>query len=308
MPRTAVSFAVVASALSSDPREAPRVARSAGFAGLLVDAYSSAVNLPELTASGRREFRHVLASQGQQLVGLRFDFGPRGLRPGADIDRAVARLDHVMESAAGLGAPLVCAELGPLPQPPVEARPPTPKVTPERAGLILLPEGLSGPAPTPNAPAAPPGDLTFASQVDAALADLGRRADRYGVTVAFRTDLAGFAALERALRAAACPSFGVDLDPVAVLRDEWGVDEILSRLGNLVRHVRGRDAVAGTGGRARPAVVGAGSTDWGELLADLDAAGYGGWLTLDPVELTDRVAAAEAGLRHVRGFSETPRV
>lgn len=299
MPSGTFPFAVVASALSSDPREAPRLARPAGFAGLLFDAHSPALNVPDLTATGRREFRHVLSAQDQRLVGLRFDLGPRGLGPGADVDRAVERLDRVMEAAKGLGSPLVCVELGPLPQPPPEAKPPGPKVKPEEAGLILLPDLVAEPPPVEAAPAKAP-DPSFVSQVDAALTELGRRADRYGVTVAFRAELASFAALARALDAARCPWFGVDLDPVAVLRDEWTVDEILSRLGALVRHVRGRDAVGGAGGRTRPAVVGAGGANWGELLADLDAAGYGGWVTLDPVDLTDRAAAAEAGLRHLR--------
>lgn len=300
MPRSTFSFAVVASALSSDPREAPRLARPAGFAGLLFDAYSTALNIPDLSASGRREFRHVLSGQNQRLVGLRFDFGPKGLGPGADVDRAVSRLDRVMEAAAGLGAPLVCAELGPLPRPAPEAKPAKPRVTPEQAGFIFLPEAVTAPKPEETAPPAPPPDRAFVSQVDAALAELGRRADRYNVVVAFRSELASFAALERALRAAACPWFGVDLDPVAVLRDEWTGDEVLSRLGNVVRHVRGRDAIGGAGGRTRAAVVGQGNTNWGELLADLDSAGYGGWVTLDPIDLTDRAAAAEAGLKHLR--------
>jgi sugar phosphate isomerase/epimerase len=166
--------------------------------------------------------------------------------------------------------------------------------------LILLPDSVGSPKPAEATPAPPPPDPAFVSQVDGALAELGRRADRYNVVVAFRSELSGFAALERALRAAACPWFGVDLDPVAVLRDEWEADEILSRLGNVVRHVRGRDAIGGAGGRTRAAVVGQGNTEWGQLLADLDSAGYGGWVTVDPVDLTDRARAAEAGLKHLR--------
>jgi sugar phosphate isomerase/epimerase len=139
------------------------------------------------------------------------------------------------------------------------------------------------------------------AQVDAALAELGGRADRLGVTIAFRSDLASLAALERALSAAACPWFGIDLDPVALLRDEWTADEAFSRLGTLVRHVRGRDAVLGADRRTRPAVIGQGSTNWGELLADLDSAGYRGWITIDPLELPDRARAAGAGASYLRG-------
>ncbi|MDB5172196.1 MAG: hypothetical protein JWN51_969, partial [Phycisphaerales bacterium] len=135
-----------------------------------------------------------------------------------------------------------------------------------------------------------------------ALSEIGRLADRYSVVVAFRSDLASLAALERAVAQAACPWFGIDFDPVAVLRDEWEMDETFSRLGALVRHVRGRDAVKGADRRTRPAVVGQGDTDWGTLLANLDAADYHGWITIDPTELPDRNAGAVAGRKHIAIF------
>jgi sugar phosphate isomerase/epimerase len=294
MPKPSLSLGVVAAAVSQDPRSAARVSRAAGFSGLQFDAYSSAINIPDLSASGRREFRQVLSSQDQQLVALRWELGPRGLRPGTDADQAIASLDRVMEAAAGLMAPLVCVDLGPLPEPPPAAKP-KPKVTPQQAGMILLPTGFGKTldAAEEDAGEKPPApDPAFISQVDAVLAELGRRADRYGATVAFRSDLASYAALERTLRLAGCPWFGVDLDPVAVLRDAWDVDEVFSRLGPLVRHVRGRDATRGADRRTKPAIVGAGNTDWQKLLSNLDEAGYCGWITVDPIELSDRAGAA----------------
>src|SRR5687768_2977594 len=248
MPTEKLSVAVVAPALSSDPREATLLSRRAGFSGLQFDAYSAALDLPSLSGSGRREFLHVLSGQDQRLVGLRYDLGSKGLGPGADVDRALAKLEEVMELAAGMMAPLVCVDAGRLPEPPTEESP-KPKVAPDQAGLILLPTSAEvekvraqrEDAARPRAAA----DAAFVSQVDAALADLGGRADRYGVTLAFRSDLSSLAALDRALRAARCPWFGVDLDPVGILRDDWDADEVFSRLGGLVRHVRGRDAVGG---------------------------------------------------------------
>ncbi|MGD0138778.1 MAG: TIM barrel protein [Tepidisphaeraceae bacterium] len=140
-----------------------------------------------------------------------------------------------------------------------------------------------------------PGPIPTDQVVDAALSELGRRADRHGVTIAFRGELAAFAALDRALKTAACPWFGLDLDPVAILKDDWSMDEIFSRLGGQIRHVRARDALAGPDHRTKPAVIGTGSVNWPRLLSDLDAAGYHGWITLDPVELPNRRAAATAG-------------
>ena len=145
-----------------------------------------------------------------------------------------------------------------------------------------------------------PTETAAAAVLDSALAELGRRADRHGVVVAFRSELAGFAAIDRAMKSAACPWFGVDLDPVAILIDEWSADEIFSRLGGLIRHVRGRDAIAGADRRTKPAAVGSGSVDWRRLLGDLEGAGYRGWITIDPIDLPNRSAAAKAGLAALR--------
>ena len=295
MPNDRLKLAVVASALSQDPRVVPIRAREAGFRGVLFDAYAPALNVPDLAASGRREFRQFLSAQDRQLVGLQWDVGPKGFGPGADVDQALARLDRIMEAAAGLLSPLVCVEVGPLPEPP-PAEQTKPQVTPGQAGLILLPTagdiGKLAAPPEPPQRVAPPPDPALLSQVDGALSEAGRRADRYGVAVAFRSELASFAALERALRKASCPWFGVDLDPVMMLRDEWDADAIFSRLGSLVRHVRGRDATRGASHRTKPAVLGKGNVNWGETLANLDASDYSGWITVDPLELPDRVAAA----------------
>ena len=269
-----------------------------GFAGLQFDAASGALDLTSLSGSGRREFRGLLTSGDQQLVGLRLDLGAKGFGLGADVDRQLSRVERVMEAAAGLAAPLICMDLGPLPPAPRQPKPPS-KLTQQQAGLILLPE----PAPLPSAPEEPaprPVDPIFVEQVNAAMVELGRRADRYSVVLAFRSELASFASLWQVLRQAGCPWFGVDLDPVALLPDEWELDDVFSRLGPLIRHVRGRDAVVGAEHRTKPAPIGQGGVPWKQILANLDEAGYHGWITVDPVDLTDRIAAAAAAVSHLQ--------
>jgi sugar phosphate isomerase/epimerase len=233
----------------------------------------------------------MLSSQQVELVGLRADLGAKGLAPGADVERILDQLDRAMESAAGLQAPMMCVDLGPLAEP-AAAEKPRPAITPEQAGLIILPTVTPAPA-APSAP--PPVDDKLMSSVNAALLELCSRADRYNVTLALRSSLASFAALQHATRSARCPWFGIDLDPVSMLTDNWTADEIFSALGPQVRHVRARDAELGADRRTKPAVIGQGSFEWAALLTRLDESGYRGWITVDPVELTDRRAAATAG-------------
>jgi sugar phosphate isomerase/epimerase len=290
-------IAATADTFSPDARDAARLAREAGFGGLLFDAYSNVLSIPDLSHTGRREFRHVLSSHELELVGLQGDLGPKGLGPGADLDRAIDRIDRAMEAAAGLASRLICLDVGPLAEP---ARPEIlkPVITPEQAGLLILPTSAS-PARAPAGPAAPV-DQALLDSVNSALTQIGIRADRYGVTMAFRSSLASFAALGNAVTCARCPWFGVDLDPVAMLCDDWDADEFFSHLGYLIRHVRARDAVRGADRRTKPTVIGAGSVEWDALLARLDQSGYHGWITIDPVELSDRAEAARHGLERFR--------
>jgi len=66
--------------------------------------------------------------------------------------------------------------------------------------------------------------------------------------------------------------------------------------------VRGRDAVGGAERRTKSAIVGQGSVEWEVLLANLDQAGYHGWVTIDPADLTDRASAARSGLKYLKSL------
>src|SRR5438270_537776 len=97
-----LKFSVVAAALTDEPRRAASLSREAGFAGVLFDAYGSTLRLPDLSATGRREFLRILANESQQLVGLQGDLGPKGFGPGADVDRLIHGVEGAMEAARAL--------------------------------------------------------------------------------------------------------------------------------------------------------------------------------------------------------------
>src|SRR5690348_16521945 len=121
---------ILASALSPDLRDAARLARTNGFAGVQIDAVSPSLDVTTLSQTGRRELRHVFSSNDEQLVGLRADAGAKGFGPGADIDRILFRAEKIFDAAKGLGAPLVCIDAGPLPEP-EHAVPPPPRISPQ---------------------------------------------------------------------------------------------------------------------------------------------------------------------------------
>jgi len=298
MAKSQPQLGVVACALDAEPRSAFQLARRAGFAGVQLQWRSKQLDLTTLSNTGRRELRALLRSSDLGLVGVRIDLGGRGIGPDADVDAVLARLDEVMQAAAGLAAPLICVDLGPLPAPTMPLAP-RPSISPQEGGLLIIPS--PAPVAAPVRIAQDP-DPALAPGIDRALAELGERADRYSIAVAFRSELAGFDALHRALRAADCAWFGIDLDPVAILRDDWTIDEIFSRLGTMIRHVRGRDAILGTDRRTKPSVIRRGSVQWDQLLHRLDEADYHGWITLDPLDLPDPAAAALSGAASLRNL------
>ncbi len=293
-------IAVTAAALSADPRQAAAAARKIGIRGVLFDAVSPAFSVPDLSQTGRREFRQMLSANECELVGLRVDLGPKGLSSKSDVDQQLRRIEKAMEAAQGLNTPQLCIDLGPLPTP-SRSQSITPKVSPELAGLIIIPTPSDVAPPEPDE-SQTPADVAYITHLDPIMIELGQRADRMGVMIAFRSELSSVAALERAILAARCPWFGVDIDPVALLRDSMDYDDFFSRVGPVAQHVRARDANAGSGHRTQPTVVGFGGVNWPHLLANLESTGFRGWITLDPVELQNRMAGAVEGAQYLRGL------
>jgi sugar phosphate isomerase/epimerase len=290
-------IAVVAAAFSDDPRILPELARSAGFAGVLFDAIGPSLRFDELSATGRRDFGRHLAGHGIALVGLQCQLGRDGLGRGADVDRILSEMRRLMEAARDIASPLICLDLGPLPAAPKPAAASKPTVTKESAGRIILPDIAAAPSEAP-AGDQPSADPASDAQVLAALSEIGSLADRMRRVVAMRATQATIDSLGYWLARVSCPWFGVDLDPVALLGEPSDGQAAFSRIGPLVRHVRGRDAVRGAG-QHKSSIVGHGDVGWPRLLTLLDEAGYSGWITIDPMDLREREAGAIAGLKQL---------
>lgn len=291
MEKFVVSVALAA--FGPDPRAGVRRARAAGAQGVLIPA-RGAVDVTTQSTTGLAELRRVVTGSGMALVGLQHDLPREGLSVGKNVDRSIDELGQVFAAAAEMGRAMVCVDVGALPTcaaPPVAK----PVVTPEMAGLLILPETPS-PAPVETPPQQSAADREAEARVDSALSEIGTRADRYGVIVAMRSQLSTIASLDRAIARAGCPWFGVDLDPVSILADEWSRDEILSRLGKHLHHVRGRDAARGFGKQVQPVLLGEGKADWRTLATSLEQSGYHGPITVDPQGLPDPALASELGI------------
>lgn len=297
MSTFSLQFATVARVFGDDLRQSVVQSRSAGFEGLAIDAITRSLDLTALSTTGYRELRHVFSAQNQRPVTLRAETGPDGLGPKADVDRVLDRADGVLRAAAALGIGTVCLDLGRLPPAPKPVKKKA-DVTPAMAGFLILPDPVAA-EPEPE-PAAVKVDPAVIAHWQRALAALGEIADRYGVMLALSGSLSPLASLATRLREVACLWFGVDFDTSSLLRDDWSADELFDAVGPLIRHVRARDAVAGEGGRSKPAVIGRGDVQWRTTLELLDAAGYHAAMTIDSTDLPDPAAAAVAGLKQLK--------
>ena len=91
MENSARQLAIIAAALDTDARRAVASARKLGFTGIEFDAISPQLDLTQLSQTGRRDFRGLLATQNQSLVALRVDAGPKGFSAAAAHPPAMTR-------------------------------------------------------------------------------------------------------------------------------------------------------------------------------------------------------------------------
>lgn len=316
----ALKLGVVATAMG-EPAELSEVVRrsaEAGFDGVQLPVLAPGLSLPELSRSGLREVARIVTARELAVFSLGTTTGrgeKGGLRAGADVDKILFHLDRSLRTAADLtaltGEPCVlCVDAGELPVLATAEPPKAKPVDPLLLGALVLPSPaetarLAGPATTPRPAVPSPADPAFEANVATVFGEAGNLADKYGVPLAWRSELGTLADLQAAITRAACPLFGVDLDPVAALRDGWDVSTMLERFaggGGMggVLHVRLRDALRGGGGRTQPAAVGEGHAGVRELLSALRDAAFAGPVVVDPTELPHRESAARQAAGVVR--------
>jgi len=252
----------------------------------------------DLSASGQREFRHILSSHELALNAIHVALSGKAFMPGGDIDRALDRTQSAMTHARELGAQSVVVDLGPLPR--ERPGPPRPVIKPEQLGLLILPD----PPKVELAPQADaPVDLAAMSHFDSAMVELGRRADRLSVVIVLRSTLSPVSSLADAIRRVDCPWFFACCEPANLLAQGTDFTDAFNLIGPRVRHVLAHDVVLGEAGRTKPALLGRGDVPWRQLIELLRDADYSGPLTIDPTELPDRALATRTAIAQLRAYT-----
>lgn len=301
MTRLNPTIAALASSLAPDLRRAADDARTLGFDGLTLEP--SRLDESARSRSGQRELAHIVASRGLKLAAIKHALPPRSLLDSSLADRALGETLRTIELAAGLRAGVLALDVGSLPDVADQPREPAQPSSLD-AGLLILPsreetERYGNAAPRSSRRSPSPGNMQLvAGFVD----ELSRCADRFGVKVALGSSLARLDSLQQALNGISLPLVGLDLDPSALLSDAWTPDDAFERFDGRVLHVRGRDALLGQGGRSRPAIIGDGDVNWGNVIATLHDADCRATITIDPAELTDPRQGAIVGLKHLRSL------
>jgi sugar phosphate isomerase/epimerase len=288
-----MQFSLLIHAISMDQRTTLRDIRLAGF---------SAVELPlsaipaDLSASGQREFRHLISSHELSLNAIHLSFPGKGFMPGGDVDRLLDRTQQLLHTARDLGAKQVVIDLGPLPR--VSNALAKKPIDPAHLGLLILPD----PPKVEVVSNDPPVDESATSFFDAAMIELGRRCDRMGVATVLRSSLSPVSGLAGAMKRAGCPWFFACCDPSALCVEGIDFHDAFNLIGPHISHVLAVDVIKGEGGRTKPAMIGRGDVPWRQLLSLLRDADYKGLLTIDPTELPDRALASRTGIAQLKAY------
>jgi len=228
-------------------RERIQEAARLGAKGIVVDAIGE-LSPARLSDTGRRDLRHVLRTAELKLIALHLPTKrPFDMLEGFE-DR-LAKADAAFELAYDLGARLVLARVGAVPDASQEER---------RAAF------------------------------EHALGELGLRADRRGVRLAIETGPDSGETLQAWFEQAERGGLAVSLDPGALLQHGHDPIAATVALGEVVAHAYARDGTGGHRPTRTPNPRGFGFApgvlDWDEYLGALEEIRYAGFLTIWPDE------------------------
>jgi L-ribulose-5-phosphate 3-epimerase len=234
-----------------------------GASGVQVDAAGD-LRPDRLTATGRRELRHLLRSHNLEFAALNCPLR-RGLDTAEDQQGRIDRVRQVLSLSFDLGPRVAVVQCPKLPDDPATPR------------ALMLREGLT---------------------------DLGRHADRVGATLALEIGLDPPEKVRDYLDSFDTGGLAVNYDPANLLTHGHDPAAGVAVLGRRIVHTHARDARLATVSRTAAEVpVGAGDIDWMVYLAALEAVEYRGFLTVERESGSDRARDVAAGVAFLRRFT-----
>jgi L-ribulose-5-phosphate 3-epimerase len=234
-----------------------------GAEGIQVDAVGD-LNPDTLGETGRREFRNLLRSSGQELIALRVPLR-RGLDVAEHLQPRLELVRKTMQFAFDLGARKVVVPFPRLPDDEVSPR------------AALLRESLM---------------------------NLGPFGDRVGTVLALEIGYDSAAKVRDYLATFDTGSLKVTYDPANMLFHGHDPLTNLTPLAGMVAHVHARDArIASVSSGMQEVPLGAGDVEWMAFVATLQVIEYSGFLAVKRDAGENKLADVANGVKFLRRFT-----
>ena len=233
-------------------RRALAAAASLGATAVQLDGRSD-IRLSELTETGIRQLRKMVADFDMQIASIRFQTR-RGYDCAEGLSRRIDATKQAMSVAYRLGAPLVVNQIGTVPQQPEE---------PQYAALAAV------------------------------ISDLGRHGAQVGSVLAAETGTESGASLAGLLAADENAFVAAALNPGKLIINRFSVEEAVRELSDRIRVVIASDAVLDlAAGRGIQVALGQGTADYPAIIAGLGNRGFNGYFVVGDEDANPRSAAA----------------
>jgi sugar phosphate isomerase/epimerase len=255
-------FSLATRCLNRTLKASVALAGEIGVTGIQLDVRNE-VKPTEMSATGRRQFLHLLNEHGLRVASLDFP-SKRALCDQDGLNARIERLKQAMRFAYQLEAATVTVQLRRLPD------------DKDEAGWALLKTVLN---------------------------DLARHGNSVGVTVAVGAGRDSDGRLARMLNEVSEGLVGINFDPTKFIGAGPSPVDLLRSLGASIAHVVICDSTAGPDGFGIEAPVGRGDVPWDELLTALREMDYTNWLTVDRIQGDDRAAAAASTIEFLNAIS-----
>src|SRR4051794_37487407 len=244
-------------------RRAVAEAAKMGSEGVQADAADD-LHPDRITDTGRREFRNLLRSYGQDLAALNVPLR-HGLDTAENLQPRIDRVRKAMQLAFDLGARKVV-----VPCPKLSDEPESPRAQLMRESLLAL----------------------------------GTFGDRVGTKLALEIGFDPAEKVRDYMGTFDTGSLRVTYDPANFMMHGHDPLANIAPLKGLVAHVHARDArSAGLSRGLQEVPLGAGDVDWMALTATLQVMEFDGFLTVEREQGENKLADVAAGVKFLRRFA-----